>query len=234
MQNSPSLQTENLDDMVPSAQSTNDDLDLIVTSPQTTNDVCIDEDILEEALEEILNPHREISDNFTKTITAESVTTALITSETSTPCNSPSSSFSKHLTYPDPITNKKGVTLLPENREKMSISSAKWKEFYKNRERIKQEKRKEIEERKKKRKILQDQKPKNKQKKKVNVSEKSRKKEICEQCNDELDTDAEDDALKNIGCDSCSRWYHLSCTKLSTKTFQEAQNEDFVCDLCAN
>ncbi|XP_055916370.1 uncharacterized protein LOC129949127 [Eupeodes corollae] len=116
MQNSPSLQTENLDDMVPSAQSTNDDLDLIVTSPQTTNDVCIDEDILEEALEEILNPHREISDNFTKTITAESVTTALITSETSTPCNSPSSSFSKHLTYPDPIQNKKGVTLLPENR----------------------------------------------------------------------------------------------------------------------
>lgn len=111
----------------------------------------------------------------------------------------------------------------------MSISSAKWKEFYKNQDRLKEQKRKEIELRKKNRAALRVHK---KQKKKVTSLQKSRKKEICEQCNDELDTDAEDDALKNIGCDSCSRWYHLSCTKLSTKTFAEAQNEEFVCDLC--
>ncbi|KAF5271158.1 hypothetical protein FQR65_LT17691 [Abscondita terminalis] len=57
-------------------------------------------------------------------------------------------------------------------------------------------------------------------------------KEKCENCEDELDSEAEQDGEKNIGCDSCPRWFHLQCTNLSNMMYEEAANMDYQCDFC--
>ncbi|KAL1490123.1 hypothetical protein ABEB36_012864 [Hypothenemus hampei] len=46
------------------------------------------------------------------------------------------------------------------------------------------------------------------------------------------DGDAEDDSLKNIGCDFCLKWYHLRCTEFANLNYKEAMIREFMCYAC--
>ncbi|KAJ8968816.1 hypothetical protein NQ314_002078 [Rhamnusium bicolor] len=61
-----------------------------------------------------------------------------------------------------------------------------------------------------------------------------KKKEKCAVCEDELDSDAEDEGEKNVGCDICPRWYHLSCTKLAGQTYVAVCDQEFICNFCGD
>ncbi|KAL4703078.1 hypothetical protein ACJJTC_004896 [Scirpophaga incertulas] len=54
----------------------------------------------------------------------------------------------------------------------------------------------------------------------------------CNCCEDELISDVEEDGEKNIGCDSCIRWYHLKCTSHSILSYNEAAKAEYEYELC--
>lgn len=47
-----------------------------------------------------------------------------------------------------------------------------------------------------------------------------------------MDTVAEDDALKNVGCDTCPKWFHLKCTSMKELAYDDVFGLDFVCNSC--
>ncbi|KAJ8967707.1 hypothetical protein NQ314_002653, partial [Rhamnusium bicolor] len=57
-------------------------------------------------------------------------------------------------------------------------------------------------------------------------------KQKCGVCEEPLDSDAELEDEKDVGCDLCPRWFHLGCTKFVGSKYDDVANEDFVCDLC--
>lgn len=61
-----------------------------------------------------------------------------------------------------------------------------------------------------------------------------RKKEKCGVCEEELDSDAEEEGEKNIGCDVCPRWFHLVCTKLLGQSYKSVINQEFFYDFCSD
>lgn len=65
-----------------------------------------------------------------------------------------------------------------------------------------------------------------------NIPSSSKKKEHCASCDLTLDSDTEDNDLKNIGCDSCPNWYHLKCTEFQGCNFSDVENLSFICDFC--
>lgn len=134
------------------------------------------------------------------------------------------SSFDKHLKFPDSIKTKTGKIIAAENRPPMSIISAGWKQFHKNINRAKEQKKSDV----MKRKVERLEK-----KNKVNTKVKSkRRKRQCPECENDLDTDSEDESLQNIGCDSCDEWYHLKCTIFRNVPFIQIEHEKFICNLC--
>lgn len=71
------------------------------------------------------------------------------------------------------------------------------------------------------------------EKKKITRKQKKTKKILCSKCEEELISDIEDNDEKNVGCDSCIRWFHLKCTPFSGKLFEEIEDEIFACENCA-
>lgn len=67
---------------------------------------------------------------------------------------------------------------------------------------------------------------------KQKVSKKKKITKTCSLCLDDLISDAEEEAEKNIGCDLCPRWFHLSCTELSALTYSEAADRAYKCNFC--
>lgn len=157
-----------------------------------------------------------------------------------------SCSFESHLSYPQVIksTKKRQTEKIPS-----AISCKAWREYYENKLKEKEDKEKA----KKKRKIdLQNKKISNNRKRvcKENISvivdkdienkvpneidnngERSTK-EQCAVCEEDLDSDAEMENEKNVGCDLCARWFHLGCTKFTGSKYDEVSKLDFTCDFC--
>lgn len=57
-------------------------------------------------------------------------------------------------------------------------------------------------------------------------------KQNCGICEEDLESDAENENEKNVGCDICPRWFHLGCTKFVGLSYNEVSNLDFACDFC--
>lgn len=54
----------------------------------------------------------------------------------------------------------------------------------------------------------------------------------CASCEDILESDTEEEDLKNVGCDACPRWYHLKCSHFRNERYEIAAASDFMCDFC--
>ncbi|KAG5867636.1 hypothetical protein JTB14_037293 [Gonioctena quinquepunctata] len=61
-----------------------------------------------------------------------------------------------------------------------------------------------------------------------------RKKQKCGVCDDELDSDAEEEREKNVGCDTCPRWVRLNCMKLLGQSYNDVRNQYFYWDFCSD
>lgn len=167
-----------------------------------------------------------------------------ITSMSANPSNLPSCSFEQHLHYPEPIkkSNKRQVEKLPS-----AISSQEWRTYYNRKENIKNRK-EEINKKRKEEKLkAKDNKELSKKKKRTEksikkgkgkqsdsqvLSPRSKENVKCSSCNEELISDTEDEADKNIGCDECPRWYHMKCTEFCGLPYSEAANKDYICFMC--
>lgn len=155
--------------------------------------------------------------------------------------------FKKHLKYPKSIPKTKRSRAGPSTS---AISSSVWRTYYMEKDRLQNEK----EEAKKRKRDELERKKSEKvnnpiiKKKKGTTKEKSEileecpktepltniaiKKEKCAVCEDELDSDAEAEGEKNVGCDCCPRWFHLDCTKLAGRPYKEVTRVDYNCDFC--
>lgn len=69
-------------------------------------------------------------------------------------------------------------------------------------------------------------------KKDANVATEKTEKQSCGICEEPLDSDAEDENEKNVGCDTCPRWYHMGCTQFNGLKYSDVQHKDFICDFC--
>lgn len=149
------------------------------------------------------------------------------------------SAFEKHLTYPKPILKSKRTKSGPTTS---AISAKAWRTYYiskemekEEQEKIKERKR-ELAKRKKSENLMGGKKKRKAKQNKISEELKTalvaRIKQKCGSCQDELDSDAEEDCDKNIGCDTCPRWFHLKCTKLAGQAYEDAMNLDFYCNLC--
>lgn len=139
--------------------------------------------------------------------------------------SSTSSVLSKHLFYPKPTTYGSKMPIKKEGsvRSLSAISSMAWRNIIAEKEKIKQEKIDAIKRKKVERQVNKENRLRKKPIKK--------KKEKCN-CFEELHSDIEEEELKNIGCDSCARWFHLKCTPMFALTYSEASQKDFVCSHC--
>ncbi|CAH0718999.1 unnamed protein product, partial [Brenthis ino] len=153
--------------------------------------------------------------------------------------------FEKHLRFPESESSS-----APKARTGLklpsAISSGAWRKFYENKEKEKEnkiitKKIKQVLRADAKEKKAKEKDSKVKEKKKVTVRSTSKKmlkrscqnKAIkCSQCSDDLISDVEDDAEKNIGCDHCARWFHLKCTVLKQTPYVEAAQSDYTCPFC--
>ncbi|KAJ8933914.1 hypothetical protein NQ314_013715 [Rhamnusium bicolor] len=168
-----------------------------------------------------------------------------------------SSSFEKHLSYPQPLNKN------PKKRQRekipSAISSTAWRKYYEDKLKEKEEQ----ENAKKKRKVENVKKKQNKNTKsrfltnkdadnldqeavgssmrdnetEVEIDDQKNQnqsifKQKCGECEEELESDAEIKTEKNVGCDSCPRWYHLGCTEFSGLSYVEVSNLDFICKFC--
>lgn len=48
----------------------------------------------------------------------------------------------------------------------------------------------------------------------------------CAGCEEELISDVEEDADKNIGCDICPKWFHLKCTVHRVRNYMDVAKEE--------
>lgn len=136
-----------------------------------------------------------------------------------------SPSFETHLFFPKPSLH---TQVKAKARAPSAISALAWREHIKIKENEKIAKAEAIKERK-----LQRQKRKI-EKEKQSKPKKGKRKQICSACDEDLDTDAEDDHQKNVGCDTCPQWYHLKCTEFKDLKYEDVINLDFVCQACKN
>ncbi|CAG9763656.1 unnamed protein product [Ceutorhynchus assimilis] len=153
---------------------------------------------------------------------------------------SPSETFRKHLRYPHAInkssTNKK-LQKMPS-----AISSAKWREYYKKAEEIKNKKTEEVEKRKELRKKAKENKE-NKKKLKTKTTARKKPSKLmqkpllpqkkakikCAECGEELESETEEEDEMNIGCDNCENWFHMKCTEFYGIPYAEASEKTYNC-----
>nr|CAI5853559.1 unnamed protein product [Callosobruchus analis] len=120
-----------------------------------------------------------------------------------------------------------------------AINSQVWRNFHQNKENEKTQKAESI----KKRKQERINALKTKKKKTVNKNTPQEEAEAtvaqsteviyCAACDEELHSDTDDEDDKNIGCDSCTKWFHLRCTELFGMPFEEAAEKDYNCFTCS-
>ncbi|CAK1579754.1 unnamed protein product [Parnassius mnemosyne] len=144
----------------------------------------------------------------------------------------------KHLVKPEPV--KKSIYRI-RTPSSAAISSAEWRKFYEDKEKVKIEKlelskkrqdilkKKRIEKEKLKSAKVQTRKI---AKSKNSIKKKERARVDCALCHDILISDTEEDSEKNIGCDFCTTWYHLRCTDFVGLKYEEVQNKPFKCNTC--
>lgn len=142
--------------------------------------------------------------------------------------------FKQHLVFPVAQDKKK------ETKERLpsAISGEAWREYYNKKENEAKRKLDKKQKRKEERELRKDHKKAKTGKGRKNVVENQgsstlKKKKIhCSLCDDELVSDAEEEAERNIGCDFCPRWYHLYCTELSDLPYAMAAEREYKCSLC--
>lgn len=57
-------------------------------------------------------------------------------------------------------------------------------------------------------------------------------KHTCNQCEVILNSDTDEDEDKNVGCDFCTKWYHLKCTNFIGLSYDEVKDKAFKCNSC--
>ncbi|CAG9820685.1 unnamed protein product [Phaedon cochleariae] len=154
-----------------------------------------------------------------------------------------SPSFSSHLYFPDPM-NKKNKRI-----KKDRLPAAIFSSEFKNMLQKKKTRRKRL---KMKRKSVQILQRKRNRENKIETDEtcvsesvmdikdsfpesvidsedkESRIKEKCATCSLDIDSDTEDNDLKNIGCDRCPNWFHLKCSPFQGYHEIEIRENDLV------
>lgn len=141
----------------------------------------------------------------------------------------------KHLIVPKPIEKNKRAKAGPSTS---AISSKAWRDYYINKdneklekENIKKRKREEMEKRKLEKATKNEKKLKAKDEN-DKLKNLVKKKVKCALCLDVLESDAEEEGEKNVGCDLCPRWFHLYCTKMAGETYDSVTDKEFFCDFC--
>nr|CAI5818622.1 unnamed protein product [Callosobruchus analis]CAI5818749.1 unnamed protein product [Callosobruchus analis] len=160
------------------------------------------------------------------------------TSETSS-----TTPFSRHLSFPTPVDQVERSRM----KEKLpsAISCKEWKKYYEKKKEEKQKKLENVRKRKelrelnqstavqfRKRKKLSPKKKTDSQSKENTYVDEGKERINCFLCEDELYSDAEEDSEKNIGCDYCTRWYHLRCTEYAEFSYEDVANRDYRCEMC--
>lgn len=157
--------------------------------------------------------------------------------------STPETIFKKHLFWPNPI-EKNPTRKIKRERIPSAISSASYRQYLDQKENRKQRILDIKQKRLKARKLKAVQKnmkiPTRKQRKtEKNLDQKSNTKEgetqaiKCATCQDDLVSDVEEDELKNIGCDKCTRWFHLMCTEFVGLPYDAVQEMDYTCLYCS-
>ncbi|XP_045501117.1 uncharacterized protein LOC123698513 [Colias croceus] len=160
----------------------------------------------------------------------------------STITNSVNKVFEQHLFIPQPLEkSKKNIS---KDRIPSAISGKKWREYHLLKEKIKQEKIEAKEKAKVARKRKQEEAKRRKETKKAKINKKETPlktknlasnqnvKQHCGQCANILNSDTEDDEDKNVGCDFCTKWFHLKCTDFIGLTYEDVKNKPFKCNTC--
>ncbi|CAG9765725.1 unnamed protein product [Ceutorhynchus assimilis] len=123
-----------------------------------------------------------------------------------------------------------------------AISSAKWREYYKKAEEIKNKKTEEVEKRKELRKKAKENKE-NKKKLKTKTTARKKPSKLmqkpllpqkkakikCAECGEELESETEEEDEMNIGCDNCENWFHMKCTEFYGIPYAEASEKTYNC-----
>ncbi|XP_050293701.1 probable serine/threonine-protein kinase irlF [Anthonomus grandis grandis] len=141
------------------------------------------------------------------------------------------SPFSRHLRFTEPI--KKSLENKKKEKLPSAISSQAWRKHIEKQEQEKLNKQE----------ALQKRRGERLEKQSTNIAKKNTSKPVkknaakkvklmCSLCEDELVSDTEDDSLKNVGCDTCPKWYHLACAELSYLPVEEAATKNFICIFC--
>lgn len=132
------------------------------------------------------------------------------------------SAFKKHLLFPKPI--EKTANKRKRERFPSAISSQAWRKHYEEKEVAKENKNNITRKKSNKKKPLVAA--------NSDITETKKDKQLCGVCEEELESDTEIEDEKNVGCDMCSRWFHLGCTKFVGLTYNEVAKVDYICDFC--
>ncbi|XP_044757482.1 CENP-B homolog protein 2-like [Coccinella septempunctata] len=140
--------------------------------------------------------------------------------------------FRKHLRFPKPFEKK-----IKTNKVEFpsAISSKEWRKYYEDKSRQKEEKENLKKKRaygKRKMEKEVDRNKRNKTALTTNTSNIETEKKTCTICEKHLESDAENENEKKIGCDICPRWFHFGCIKYNDLSYSDAQHQVFFCDFC--
>lgn len=186
-----------------------------------------------------MSEHSDSHDVLPKKSSSSTITSASTNNKKSI---DPNTVFEQHLFIPKPL--KKSKQNIPKARIPSAISGKKWREYHLLKEKAKQEKNEEKEKAKEAKKQAvkrkQEETKKNKEKNKAKKLNKGKllttteltSKQNCGQCANILNSDTEDDENKNVGCDFCTKWFHLKCTDFIGLTYDDVKDKPFKCNMC--
>lgn len=186
-----------------------------------------------------ISEHSDSHDVLSKKSSSSTITSASANNKISI---DPNAVFKKHLFIPQPL--EKSKQNVSKARIPSAISGGKWREYHLLKEKAKQEKNEEKEKAKEARKQAVKRKQEEaKKKKEIDKAKKPKKgkllktketniKQNCGQCTNILNSDTEDDENKNVGCDFCTKWFHLKCTDFIGLTYDDIKDKPFKCNMC--
>lgn len=190
-----------------------------------------------------LSEHSDSHDGMIKKSSSSTITSASANNKISI---DPNTVFKQHLFTPQPL--EKSKQNVSKVRIPSAISGKKWREYHLLKEKAKQEKNEEKEKAKEARKqAMKRKQEESKKKKEIHKAKKLKKgkhlktkelpseqniKQNCDQCANILNSDTEDDENKNVGCDFCTKWFHLKCTDFIGLTYDDVKDKPFKCNTC--
>ncbi|VEN39721.1 unnamed protein product, partial [Callosobruchus maculatus] len=176
--------------------------------------------------------------------TPDKLSSSQKTANEETSQTSPTTPFSRHLSFPTPVDQSQRS----KTKEKLpsAISCKEWRRYYEKKEEEKQKKLEGVRKRKELKELNQNTAAQTKKRKKVSAKKKidtqskendtnsneDKERISCFFCEDDLYSEAEEDSEKNIGCDYCTRWYHLRCTEFAEFPYEDVANRDYRCEMC--